>query len=141
MVPRGCPPGRVLRFLCGTHAMSLVLLPYRVFSEIAIWPFFVAHFSIRSKQEFHGVWAETSPRNTSSLFSYSPLPHHGDFWGSSFFLAQSSFPLGLLNPSWNRLLSSQFARLMQTCPCPVGDRLGLTTRDGVLLVQSERSGF
>lgn len=90
VVPLGHRPGRVLRLSCGTQVMSLVPLPYRVFSEIAIWPFFVAHFFIRSRQEFHGVWAETSPRNFFSQFSFSPLPHHRDFWGSSFFLAQAS---------------------------------------------------
>lgn len=141
VVPLGHCPGRVLRLSCGTQAMSLVPLPCRVFSEIAIWPLFVAHFFIRSRQEFHGIWAETSPRNFSSQFSFSPLPHHRDFWGSSFFLAQSSVPLKLLNPSRNRLLSSQFARLTQTCPYLGVDRLGLTTRDEVLLTHSERSGF
>lgn len=77
VVPLGHRPGRVLRLSCGTQAMSLVPLPCRVFSEIAIWPLFVAHFFIRSRQEFHGIWAETSPRIFSSQFSFSPLPITG----------------------------------------------------------------
>lgn len=59
--------GRVLQFSRDTPAVSPVSLPYGDFSETTFWSFFVAHFSIGSRQESHGVWAETSSRNSSSL--------------------------------------------------------------------------
>lgn len=106
------------------------------FSEIAFWSFFVAHFFIGSRQESQGVWLRPILGTPPTCTRAHLCPTTGlTGWP---ILPGSELPDSQASQSCTELTSAfpvcQFARLMQTCLYPRGDRLVLTPGDRVLLM-------